>query len=273
MSDAHSPSGTGHEPVRGRSLLPREHGAYVQLAFSLSTALALGKLRSAQLLLTVAASAAFLAHEPVVVMLGERGGRAYDQVKERATRAAAALLAIAAIAGVAGWLGAPPLARGAVLLPLFLAALLVRLIFTRREKTATGELLLALTFSSALIPVALAGGVAPRPAAIASVVWALVFLVETFAARGVRNSAKEARNLRRPFGPALLSSAAAVVAVSLLSAAGVLPVLAGAAVLPAALIAVACGMLRIHPRHLRAIGWSFAASNLLAFAALLLALR
>ncbi len=69
----------GAEPVtegragHGPSLLPREHGAYAQLGFPLVTALALGDLGVAPLLLVVGIIAVFLVHEPVMVLSGGRG--------------------------------------------------------------------------------------------------------------------------------------------------------------------------------------------------------
>jgi hypothetical protein len=41
-----------------------------------------------------------------------------------------------------------------------------------------------------------------------------------------------------------------------------------AAICPAALIGLACVWLRVHPRHLRTLGWILAASDLIALALL-----
>jgi hypothetical protein len=223
--------------------------------------------------LAACAIAAFIAHEPVLVLLGERGQRAFAQVKDRAVRAGSAWLAIATITGSAGWWQAPPAARKAVLLPLIFTALLVPAILTRREKTAMGELLIALTFASTLVPVAIAGAVAPVVAVIAGSIWAVIYTLQTFAVRSVRGAAKEQLARRRAFAPVVALSGVAVVAAWVLTATEILPLLAGAAILPAALFAAACAWLQIHPRHLRKIGWSFAASNFISLACLLLALR
>jgi hypothetical protein len=257
----------------GRGLLPREHGAYLELLFSLSTALALGNLHAAQLLLAIGAIAAFLAHEPALIMLGERGRRALDQFRDRAALAAAALLAAAILAAAAGWWLANTAARLAVLIPLVFAAALIPLVFTHREKTAVGELLVALTFSSALVPIALAGDARLEAAVIAGAVWAVIFSLQTSVVRNVIGGAKENLHSRRSFAFAAWSGPGVVLIGWLLSTAGFLPVLAAAAIVPTALIALTCSALRIHPRHLRRIGRSFAASNLLALAALIAALR
>ncbi len=57
------------------SLLPREHGAYAELAFPLATGLAAGGPTVAGVAFSLAAVVLFLAHEPAAVMLGRRGAR------------------------------------------------------------------------------------------------------------------------------------------------------------------------------------------------------
>jgi hypothetical protein len=65
-----------HPSVKSRSrwLLPREHGAYAEVLFPLGTASCLGRPSVSSLALSVAVVAAFLAHEPLLVLLGARGG-------------------------------------------------------------------------------------------------------------------------------------------------------------------------------------------------------
>src|SRR5512140_1483244 len=59
-----------------RWLIPREHGAYGQLGFPLLAALGCGRPGVAALCLVLAFVAAFIAHEPVLILLGDRGTRA-----------------------------------------------------------------------------------------------------------------------------------------------------------------------------------------------------
>jgi hypothetical protein len=54
-----------------------------------------------------------------------------------------------------------------------------------REKTTAGELAAALTFSTAAIPVALAGGASLASASAIAAAFALVFATQTLAVRGV----------------------------------------------------------------------------------------
>jgi hypothetical protein len=273
MTDSHShESETGREPVGRRALVPREHGAYVELVFPLATALLLGSPNAAQLLVALAAVLVFLAHEPVLVLAGGRGSRAFGELKERAVRRAGSLAAAAFLAGAVGLWAAPRAARIAFLLPIILAAFLVPLIFSRREKTLAGELLVAFALSSASIPVAMAGGVAATAALTAGSIWAAIFLLETVTVRAVRANFQERIRAQGSFRAIIVEGFGAIISAALLALSGVFPPLAGAAIVPAALVAVTAGWIRIHPRNLRALGWSFAASNLIALAALLSAL-
>jgi hypothetical protein len=57
MTDTHEFE-IGRQPVRRRALIPREHGAYVELVFPLATALLLGSFNVAQMLIALATVAA-----------------------------------------------------------------------------------------------------------------------------------------------------------------------------------------------------------------------
>src|SRR5512146_2750682 len=80
-------------------LLPREHGAYGQFLFPIATALVLGNRGLSAVALTVATSAVFVAHEAVLVLLGQRGGRAARQHWRAALAWLAACALIAAATG------------------------------------------------------------------------------------------------------------------------------------------------------------------------------
>jgi hypothetical protein len=262
----------GQPSVHGRILVPREHGAYVELVFPLVTALALGGFKLAQLLLAVAAIAVFFAHEPLLVLAGERGRRALGRFKKQAAGLAAVLLFAALTTGAIGLWAAPPGARVAALLPLTFSVLLLPLIFSRREKTLTGEMLVALTLSSASIPVAMAGGVAQAAAVTAGSVWSAIFFLETVTVRAVRASLQERIHTQGSFRPVFVAGSGAILVAGLAIVTETLPYLAASAIVPAAVIALAAGWIRLHPRRLRALGWSFAASNVLALVLLLAAL-
>jgi hypothetical protein len=254
-------------------LLPREHGAYAQVVFPLVTALALGNGGAAQFYWAAAAIAVFVAHEPLLILAGERGRRSHADLGVQAQKLAGGLSVLAVAAGLLGWWYAPPNARWAVTLPFGLGIILLALIIRHREKTLTGELLVSLTFSTVLVPVALAGAVSLAAALTASAVWSAIFAMGTLMVRAVIANVKKAAH-HRWFAYASNSLSLAVIAVAVLMlVTDAVPALAGAALLPAALITFACGFLGVHPRHLRTLGWSLVASNVIALVALVVALR
>src|SRR5579859_6158246 len=71
-------------------LVPREHGAYCEIAVPLLTALWMRPPTFGTVAWTVAAVAAFVSHEPMLVLLGRRGAR----VRKLRGRAASILLAV-----------------------------------------------------------------------------------------------------------------------------------------------------------------------------------
>jgi YwiC-like protein len=254
-------------------LLPREHGAYAQIIFPLLTALALGDASAAQFYWAAAAMAVFVAHEPLLILAGERGRRSHADLGGHAQKFAGTLSGVALVAGLLGWWHAPQSARLAVTLPLGLAIFLLSLIIYHREKTLPGELLASLTFSTMLIPVALAGGVSFRAALIASTVWAAIFLLGTMMVRAVIANVKKAPHSRWPVYASQGLSLAAIGVSFIVLLTDALPALVAVAILPAALITFACSFMGVHPRHLRTLGWSLVGCNLFALAALVIALR
>jgi hypothetical protein len=254
---------------RGPSLLPREHGAYAQLGFPLATALALGDPGFAPILFVVGIIAVFLVHEPVMILSGGRGGRAKREQGDRARRRGAMLLAVAAIAGSAGLWLAPLTARYSAVVPLALGALLAPLTLKRRERTLIGELLVSVTLSSTMFPVGLAGGAGVRETLVAFVVWSVVFLIGTITVRAIIARAKKTTEPSRAVDLApLLSTVAIIIALGLAVGTDV-PTLAAVAIVPTAFAALIFGLLGVHPRNLRRMGWSLVASNVLVLAALL----
>jgi len=260
-------------PAPGGSLLPREHGAYAGIAFPLITALLLGRPTAVQLLWIVGCVAVFLTHEPLLILLGERGRRSHTALGARARKAVRILAALAVAGGGLGWWLAPAEARLALFLPLALGGILLRLILTHRERSLAGELLACVTLSSVVVPIALAGGVSWRAAIIAGAVWSAVSCLATLTVRATIARAKQTANHRRLACATLAFCAAALLASFLLIRANLLPLLAAAAILPFVLLAVAFSLVHVHPRHLRVMGWSLVGSNVITLIALLVGLR
>ena len=259
--------------AEGWRLMPREHGAYAQVVFPLLTALALGNGSAAQFYWTAGAVAVFIAHEPLLILAGQRGRRSHADLGENARKLAASLSVAALAAGVLGWWHAPGDARLALALPLGLGLLLLPLILQHREKTLAGELLVSLIFSTMLLPVALAGGVVFRAACAASAVWSAIFMLATIMVRAVIATAKKGPHRRLLVCASIILSLAALVASFMLALSETMPLLLAVAILPPAVITFVCSFIGVHPRRLRVLGWSLVGSNVIALAALVIALR
>src|SRR3990170_3079883 len=107
LGDNSAKPATARRLAPGGSLLPREHGAYAGIAFPLITALSLGAPTAVQLLWIAGCVAVFLAHEPLLIILGERGRRSHTALGARARKTAYGLAAFALATGGPGWWGGP----------------------------------------------------------------------------------------------------------------------------------------------------------------------
>ena len=253
---------------RLRSLAPREHGAYGQLAVPMVAALGAGRPGLAAALLAASAWALFFAHEPVLVLLGRRGQRVCTEDGFRATHRLFLLGVAAAGLGAAGWLLAAPPSRWALLAPGVLGAALAVVVLLGLERSATGEALAAVTLAGVAFPIAVASGVCGAAAARAWVVWslglsALVLPVRSIGARRRASSTPGKRLL--PAG------AACGLGLSLLGT--VLTALDLVALAPLLATSAWLAMAPPDPRNLRAVGWSIVAATLLTGAVLIVATR
>lgn len=148
-----------------RSLWPREHGAYAQLATPIAAALAVRTPTWPAVLLAVAALGAFLANEPLLVVLGHRGPRMRETDGARARRRLVLLATVALICGATGLVLAPHasrLAAAAIAVPVLA---LIAFAYRKAQHSLGGETLAALALPSAAIPIALASNV-PEESAI-----------------------------------------------------------------------------------------------------------
>jgi hypothetical protein len=254
-----------------RSLAPREHGAYAELAFPLATGLVAGGPSVAGLAFAIAATAAFLLAEPLTVMAGGRGVRLRRDLSGRARRLAVVLGVAAMAAGGTAMLTAPPVARIAALLPAGLAAALAPAVVRGRHKTAAGELLVAAALAAMVLPVGVAGGMSPAAAGLAAAIWAATFWLATVTVHAIKTRFKPALGEGWTLWAAPAFAAGVVAAALLGLGAGRIALPPALAVIPAAAVAVAALAWRVTPRHLRRIGWSLVAANLATFALLVLA--
>lgn len=254
-----------------RSLAPREHGAYGQLGVPLVCGLALGRANVPGVCLAFAAVAAFLAHEPVLVLLGQRGKKAREQDGPRAAKRLLLLGGAAVVLGLVGFGLASNLVRLAVAPPLLLAALVVWFVWRKQEKTAWGEIVAAAALSGAALPVAMAGGVALERAGLVWGIWTVAFTVATLAVRAVIARAKK---LGR--GPILLSLSASITtgAVSyLLFLLGRVTFAAPLALAPFVVLGVGVCVAPVSTKQLRRVGWALIGASVLTLIILVATLR
>lgn len=239
-----------------RSLLPREHGAYAQLGAPLVAALIAFGISRAGLLLVLGACLAFVANEPLLVVLGHRGKRAKAEDGARARRWLAILAPAAAVAGAVGLVLAPaalPLAAAVGVA----AGVLVAFAWRRAERTLAGELVAAIALTGAAAPVAAAAGASIEAAARAWAAWAIGYALTVVAVHRV---------IARHKQPATVVDA---IAIACAVAVGAAAAYAGLHVaLP--LAATAIGVMIVAPsaRHLRAIGFVLVGASVISTALL-----
>jgi len=253
-------------------VLPKEHGAYGQLLFPLLTALAVGRRTPAALLLGGAAVFAFLAHEPLLVLLGHRGPRAAREQRSRAivwlssAAVATAVLAAAAILTMPSRVSI----AGALAAPVALAALLAIVIVSRREHTLAGEVLASLTFASLALPVARAAGAVQIVAFTITAVFAAIFVAATMSVHAVIARTRRPPALRARTA-AVLAAIGSVVALWLLGRSDLVSNLSFAAAVPSCTAATISALFVRSAVRLRAVGWTFIVTTLLASALLFVA--
>ncbi len=251
-----------------QGLLPHEHGAWFQLGLPLATALAVTGAPAAGLWLSGAALAGFLAHEPLMVVLGQRGARRAERDAERARRWGLLLALVGALCFCLGVASMSPVARPYLALPLILGAEVLLLAWGRQERTASGEVLASLALGAWAVPAAVAGGL---PAARALELWGTFGLTFGLATLAVRllilaHKPRADRALLRCAGggtAALLLSAAVAWAL----ASGASP-WSAAALLPGGGLVLAFCLALPSPRRLHRLGWTLGVASL--FCAVLL---
>lgn len=253
-------------------LFPREHGAYGQLGFPLATALLAGAPTPAALLLVAAFIGAFIAYEPALVLLGQRGPRARRELGSAAARTFAWTGTIAIVGGVAGaWLMPAPV-RWTVLAPAAFALATIPLIVQRAQKTAAGELHVALTLASCALPVGAAAGMRPQEAAGLWFVLTLGFWAATLAVRAIiARQRREPTALLRA-GALLLAAASPWIATAIAGKFLLHPWL-WIATLPLSGLATVLAAFPPPARRLREAGWALIAASAIATAILVVLAR
>jgi hypothetical protein len=248
-----------------RSLAPREHGAYGQLFAPLAVSLFASRITLASIAFAAAGVCAFYAHEPWLVLSGQRGARAERELLVPAKRRAATLLGVCLVVGSAGlWLSNEQTrwaALGVGLLGLS-AALLSRFEFLH---SALGEAWAGGVLAALGVPVALASGMPIRLAIAIALAWSLAFAAGVFAVKGVIAYRKTAARGGAIWG---MFAALAGLVLQLKWASG--PVIA---VIPLTLASVALLIMVPSPKSLRKIGWTLVGFTVLAAALMVMTAR
>ena len=251
------------------SLLPKEHGAYGQLAFPLVTAFIVAGASAGGVLIAAALVAGFLAHEPAAILLGLRGSRAGRELRRRAIQWLGGCLAIGVPAAACALQFIDTAARWSIAVPVAPALVLAVGTVRGMEKSWHGEVAVALAFSGAAMPVAMAAGATAQAAAAVAAPFALVFVASTLAVRvvilRVRRGAdpRAATATRRA---ALSFAGGAVAALVVLAVGGLLTSSVLVAAAPGLLTAAVIAARPPAPNHLRTIGWSLVAVSVLTAA-------
>ena len=261
-----------------RRMIPREHGAYAELLFPIVTVFLGGSPTTSTWLLAIGAIACFLANEPLLVLVGQRGTRMKREEGERAKRALLIFGMLALAAGIAGLALAPRAAQLGVALPLLLGGTLIMLAIQGLERSMFGEALAAATLSSVAVPLGLCAGLDLTAALAVALIWAVTALLGTSVVRltVARTKAKTEHELRgvRLKRWALILTCLAVVVVGVAAPFGAtvgLWVLAAA--VPVALVVMTMAALQPTARRLRLMGWSLVAANLLSLVAVVTTLK
>ena len=259
-------------------MVPREHGAYAELLFPIATVLLGGLPTAPTWLLAVAVVASFLANEPLLVLLGERGSRAKRRASDRAKRALLIFVLLALCAGIAGFVLSPRGVRIAIGLPLLLGGGLVLTAVQGLERSMFGEALAAAALSSVAIPLGLSAGLRPTAAVAVTLIWLVASLLGTSIVRltiARTKSRTEEAQIKVAFKRATLIGVCLVVIVVGVGApfgsrTG-LWVLAAA--VPVAVVVLVMAALRPTTRRLRLMGWSLVAASFCSLIAVVITLK
>ena len=238
-----------------RSLWPREHGAYAQLAMPLFTALALHVPTLSSIALTLAACLAFLANEPLLVMRGHRGARMRELDGRRATHRLAGLVVGGVVAATVGLWSATAEMVALAGVAAVLGVAMVWLAWTRTAHSLAGELIAAIALPGASAPVAVASGTSWQLAAWMWAAWSIGYAASVLGVHQVLSRHRRAASWR----DACAAAGIAIVTVGICGLAPRVPV-----VLLAVPLLASGAALTLRPpraRHLRRVGVSLVVAS------------
>jgi hypothetical protein len=165
--------------------VPKEHGAYGQVAFPLVTAFAVAGFSPAGLLLAAAVIAGFLAHEPAAILLGLRGSRAHRELGATARWWLACCLGVVIVTGLGAVVVLDSIDRWSLAIPAIPLIQLVLAMVNGQEKSWYGEAAAALAFAGVSAPITMAAGASIDVALAVAIPFAVLFATTTLAVRVV----------------------------------------------------------------------------------------
>jgi hypothetical protein len=246
---------------------PREHGAYGQMVFPLVTSFAVAGVSVPAVLLGLAVVAGFLAHEPLVVLLGRRGPR----VRREQRRAAAVWLSVTTAAllcaGAAALFAIPASIRWSLALPLLPALFFAAAIAAKQEKRSAAEIAVALAFSLAAVPICLAAGAHAATAGGVGAAFALIFVPATLVVRAILIDVRGGGSplaARLTRAAVLILAGGAALGLAAAASRGLLPWTTLMAAAPGLATSSWMAVFPPRPSRLRAVGWTLVAVSTIA---------
>jgi len=253
-------------------MFPKEHGAYGQLVFPIVTALAVGRPGVGALALAAAAVCAFMPHEPLLVILGQRGPRAARDEGSRARRWLGAFAALAVAFAIVALVKLPTQARLALGAPAAIGLIVGAIIFSRREHTMGGEIVTATALAALASPLALGSSATPLAARTIPLVFVASFVSATFCVHGViLHTRKPPAIDARTTGATVATLAVAVLAVA--ARGGIVSPVAAWAALPMCAGGVLLAAYPPSARQLKTVGWTLVGTTALTSLVLVVWLR
>lgn len=247
-------------------MLPREHGAYSQMALPVVTSLVFTGAAPVALLFALAVVCGFLAHEPLALLVGGRGARAR---RETAVPAAVwcTITVLAMVAGgVAAFQMTPASVRWAFLLPLIPATHVAVNVFRKQENCPSTQISVALAFAFATLPMCLSAGVGGVTAALIAFVFASVYVTAVLCVRSIVLSKRGGGNpaaSRATRHALVLVALGSSLTMGIAVASALVPWASVTAIIPGLAAAVALATRR-SPPPLKVVGWSLALTSMAA---------
>lgn len=252
-------------PAVGRSgavppqLHPREHGAYAILGVPLVAALLVARCQPVACLIAVAAVCGFLAHEPLLLVCGRRGGRHLEFRSQAALRLMWLIAGALVAGGCAYGLGSADVRLGLIIsLAAATAGLLPSLWGMQRTLAAQLLALLILTLPAAVV--LLAGGLSMTTAWSVWALWVLGRTTTTVAVRSVLASHRSASFHQVPMINDVLQAGATVLCVAAVGCG----LTEGLLVWPLVCAAFWLRLRRPATRQIRQMGWGLLAVNVVS---------